>query len=138
MQELSAFRLNLLRAMYLVIALGMGMQIWPLILNPPAHLEHMRGVVRALMGALSLVALLGVRYPAKMLPLLFFELAWKCIWVFAIGLPLWSAGRLDPGTSETLFACMMGVVVVPLVIPWGYVFDKYLRAPGDRWRGHPA
>lgn len=138
MQELSAFRLNLLRAMYLLIAVGMGIQIWPLILNPPANLEHMRGVVRALMGALSLVALLGVRYPVKMLPLLFFELAWKSIWVFAIGLPLWAAGRLDPGTADTLFSCLLGVVLVPLVIPWTYVFDKYLRAPGDRWRSHPA
>ena len=26
-----------------------------------------------------------------------------------------------------------GVVLVPLVTPWGYLLDQYLKAPGDRW-----
>ena len=27
----------------------------------------------------------------------------------------------------------MGIVLVPLAIPWGYVFKQYVKAPGDRW-----
>jgi hypothetical protein len=23
--------------------------------------------------------------------------------------------------------------LVPIVVPWGYVFEHYLKAPGDRW-----
>lgn len=134
MQEVSTFRLNLLRAMYLLIAVGLGIQIWPGIIDPPGDPEHMQGVVRALLAGLSLLAVLGIRYPVRMLPLLLFELAWKCIWVLAIGVPLWSAGRLDAATEETLYACLMGVVLVPLVIPWPYVLAKYLNAPGDPWR----
>jgi len=135
MNELSILRLNLLRAMYALIAVGMGIQIWPLILASPKMPEHMRGVVWAMLGALTLVAALGVRYPVKMLPILLFELAWKCIWVAAFGVPLWSAGRLDAGTSDTLFSTLMGVVLVPLVLPWPYIFARYLKAPGDPWRG---
>jgi hypothetical protein len=56
-----------------------------------------------------------------MLPLLFVELAWKTIWVLSFGLPLWRAGLLDAGTAETLQACLFGLVLFPLVIPWGYV-----------------
>jgi hypothetical protein len=26
------------------------------------------------------------------------------------------------------------VVVVPLAMPWRYVFDHYLKKSGDRWR----
>ena len=58
---------------------------------------------------------------------------WKFIWVLALGLPLLLSGRLDPGTAETLQNCLVGVVLVPLVMPWGYVLKHYLRAPGDRW-----
>lgn len=134
MTELSALRLNLLRAMYLLIALGMGIQIWPLILNSPKMPEHMRGVVWAMLGALTLLSALGVRYPVRMIPLLIFELAWKCIWVAAIGLPLGSTGRLDAGTSDTLFSCIFGVVLVPLVLPWPYIIAKYVKAPADPWR----
>jgi len=24
-------------------------------------------------------------------------------------------------------------VLVPIVVPWGYVFKQYLKAPGARW-----
>lgn len=137
MSEVSTLRLYLLRAMYLLIVVGLGVTIWPGILNPPETLSHMAGVVRSVLGAVSLLALLGIRYPLKMLPLLFFEFVWKTIWVLAFGLPLWSAQQLTPDTRETLEACLMGVVLVPLVMPWRYVFANYLKAPGDRWGKRP-
>jgi len=133
MSEVSTFRLYLLRAVYLVIAVGLGISEWPVIVSPPQNLGHMSSVVRGVLGAVSLLAILGIRYPLRMLPLLFFEFLWKFIWVLAFGLPLWSAQQLDPGTRETLYACLMGVVLVPLVMPWAYVFRHYLTAPGDRW-----
>ena len=93
----------------------------------------MGSVVLSVLGAFALLAVLGIRYPLKMLPLLLFELLWKSIWVLAFGLPLVLSGRLGPETTETLTACLMGVVLVPLVTPWGYVLKHYLKAPGDRW-----
>ena len=132
--DVSTFRLHVLRATYLLVGAGLAVQIWPLILrsaaSPPAH---MTGVVRAVLTAVSLLALLGLRYPLRMLPLLLFELLWKTVWVLAIGWPLQRAGRLDAATSETWFACLMGLVVFPLAIPWGYVVRQYVLAPGDRW-----
>ena len=68
----------------------------------------------------------------SMIPILF-ELTWKTIWVVAIGLPLWSDGRLDAANQGTLFDCLLGLVLFPLVIPWGYVWANYVRRPGDRW-----
>jgi len=32
-----------------------------------------------------------------------------------------------------LINCLVGVVLVPLVMPWGYVFKQYIKAPGDPW-----
>ena len=81
------------------------------------------------------MSLLGLRYPLKMLPLLLFELLWKVIWVSASAIPMWLGPGLDEYASETLFACLMGVVLVPIAIPWSYVLNHYLRASGDRWRG---
>lgn len=134
MNELSATRLNVLRATYLLIVVGMGAQIWPLFLHSQLGVEHMRGVVRAVFAGLTLVAVLGVRYPLKMLPLLFFELVWKTVWVLSFGLPLWLAGRLDADTTDTMRACLVSLVLFPLAIPWGYVWRHYVTAPGDPWR----
>ena len=72
MQEVSTARLYALRGVYLLIVVGLGATIWPLLLDPARTPDHMRGVVWALLAAVSLLALLGMRYPLKMLPVVFF------------------------------------------------------------------
>ena len=131
--DVSTLRLWLLRAMYALIAVGLGLTIWPQILGRPATADE-GSVIRALLGALAVMAALGVCHPLKMLPLLLFELMWKVLWIVASALPLWAADGLDAYGTETFFACLMGVVLVPLVVPWGYVRAEYFRAPGEPWR----
>lgn len=129
MPAVSPLRLHALRATYLLIVVGLGVQIWPLLLRPSGDVELMRGVVRSVLAAVSLLAIVGIRHPLPMLPLLLFELAWKTVWVAAVGLPLWSAGPLDPATAETLRACLMGVILFPLVIPWRHVRARFIAPP---------
>jgi hypothetical protein len=107
--------------------------IGPLLLDTPETAEHFRGVTWCLLGAVALLALLGLRYPLKMLPLLLFELVWKTTWLVTIGLQLRSSGGLEGAFRETWFANLMGLVILSLAIPWGYVFREYVREPGDRW-----
>lgn len=133
MNEVSILRLYALRATYLLIVVGVGTMIWPLLLAAPETAEHFRGVTWCLLGTVALLALLGLRYPLRMLPLLFFELAWKAIWLLTIGMPLRSSGQLEGAFSETWFANVMGLVIFSLAIPWGYVIRKYVRESGDRW-----
>src|SRR5919206_3939973 len=119
--------------MYAFMFVGLAVFKWPGILNPPPGLTSMGSVVGSVLGAISLLALLGIRYPLKMLPLLFFELLWKVMWVVGWGFPLWSTQQLAPDSEQTLISALVGVVLVPLAVPWGYVFNQYVRAPGDRW-----
>ena len=133
MSDVSTLRLYLLRAMYAIMAVGLGITIWPGILAP-GNVSHMGSVVRSMLGGLALMALWGVRYPIKMLPMLLFEFIWKVIWVVAFGLGPWLGGQLDADRQETLYACLMGVLLVPIAVPWGYVVRHYVKAPGDRWR----
>ncbi len=55
------------------------------------------------------------------------------MWVLGWGLPLWFTQQLRPDSQETLISTLMGVVLVPLVMSWGYVLKQYVKAPGDRW-----
>src|SRR5918992_4927095 len=132
MSEVSTFRLYLLRAMYLFTVVGLAIEKLPALLHP-ANLSPGDSVILSVLGATALLAVVGLRYPLKMLPLLFFEFVWKAIWLLAFGLPLVLAGQLGPETTETLTGVLMGVVLVPLVTPWGYVLKHYVRAPGARW-----
>lgn len=136
MSEVSTFRLYVLRAMYVFTVVGLAIEKLPALLHP-ASLSPGDSVILSVLGATALLAVVGIRYPIKMLPLLFFEFVWKSIWVLVFGLPLLLSGRLDPsvsfGGTETLIACLVGIVLVPLVLPWGYVFNQYVKASGDRW-----
>jgi hypothetical protein len=137
MAEISLWRLNLLRAAYLFVTLGIAMTIWPLILSHPAGWPLMNGVVAGMMAAVSVLAALGLRYPLQMLPVLLFELIWKTIWLTAVALPLWSSGQMDPRTMKTVFECLLAIVLIPL-IPWDHVLGNYIAKPGTRWRRAPS
>ena len=128
--DVSLFRLYLLRATYLLIIVGLGGLIVPQILD---HEITSRGIIAALLGGVWILAFLGLRYPLQMLPLLMLEFAWKVIWVVAYGLPQWRADALTPVTSEDLTSTLFGVILMPLVIPWGYVWRRYVVQRGDRW-----
>src|SRR5919202_3295711 len=136
MSEVSTFRLYLLRAMYVFTVGGLAIEKLPALLHP-ATLSSGDSLILSVLGATALLAVLGIRYPIKMLPLLFFELVWKTIWILIFGLPKLLSGGLDPnvtfGGTETLIACLVGVVLVPIAMPWGYVLRQYVKAPGDRW-----
>jgi len=134
MSDVSTFRLYLMRAMYLLIFVGLGSEIWPAIIHHAKPWDLMHGVACSLLAALSVMMGLGIRYPLQMLPMLLFELLWKAIWLLAVALPLWSAHQLDPDTMDTFKACLMGVVLCLIVIPWPYVLANYVKKPGDRWR----
>ena len=77
---------------------------------------------------------MGIRYPVRMLPLLIFELAWKLIWTLVVWLPALLHHSLTGDVGDNGISIVAGVVVVPLVLPWGYIWNSYVLAPGDRWR----
>lgn len=130
-REVSLIRIYVLRATYLLIVIGLGAMIVPEVVSHPVI---SRGVIPSLLCAIWVLAFVGLKYPLEMLPLLMFELAWKSIWMVAYGLPQWSAGQLPPTFSEDFFSIGFGVILMPIVIPWDYVFRHYLKQPGARWR----
>ncbi len=133
MNEVSIFRLYLLRALYLLIGVGLLFTQWTQIIHHPKDWPLWHSVGCSLLGAMSLLSFLGIRYPLKMLPLLFFELTWKAIWLIAVALPLWSTNQMDAQNLETAQNCLMGIIV-PIAIPWRYVWTHYFKMPGDRWK----
>jgi hypothetical protein len=112
--------------------MGLGLPVWPLIVSPPDTAVNATTVIRSLLGALAALSLVGLQYPLQILPLLVFELLWKVIWVVAFALRMWLFTGLDDYARDTLFACLMGVVLVPIVIPWGYSQDSCAVLPTRR------
>ncbi|MDQ1483911.1 MAG: hypothetical protein QOF35_1987 [Actinomycetota bacterium] len=130
--QLSLWQLNLLRVGYLVMGGGLAVVKWPLLFDHGPW-ELKAGTVEALLVGMSLLALLGLRYPLRMLPILLFEVTWKLIWLGVVALPLWLDNELDGANLEQANTVLL-VVIFIAVIPWRHVVTQYLMAPGEPWR----
>jgi hypothetical protein len=121
-----------MRIGYLVMGGGLVITKWPeLVEHEPWELKQ--GTVVTMLVAMSVLALLGLRYPQRMLPILLFEVGWKLTWLGVVALPLWLDGALGGATREQA-AAVLWVTIVIAVIPWRHVVSQFVLARGDRWR----
>jgi hypothetical protein len=125
-------RLYALRAGYLLVGAGLAVTEWPSLVDHEPW-SAFEGVETSMLVAMSVLALLGVRHPLRMLPLMLFEVAWKLVWYAVVAVPLWTSHTMDAANQAFALDCLL---VVPLlaVIPWQHVVATYGRAHGDRWR----
>ena len=121
-----------MRVGYFVMGVGLAVTKWPeLLAHEPWELKE--GTVLTMLVAMSVLALLGLRYPQRMLPILLFEVGWKLTWLGVVALPLWLDGNLTGATREQT-AAVLWVAIVIAVIPWRHVVSQFVLARGDRWR----
>jgi hypothetical protein len=137
LRPLSLPRLYLLRIGYAVFGIGLAVEKWPAFLTRSEPLPLTEGVVDVMLVAMSILVLVGLRYPMQMLPIMLFESLWKLIWLGTVAVPLWRAGTMDAATAEMAFAVSF-VVIVLVTVPWDHVVRRYVRQPGDRWRSERA
>ena len=132
--QLPVWRVNVLRFGYLVVGVGLAVTRWPLLFH---HQQWglKEGTIVCMLVGMSVLALLGLRHPTRMLPILLFEVAWKLIWLAVVALPLWVDGNLD-GAAREQAGEVLWVVIIVAVIPWRYVWNQYVTADGEPWLRH--
>ncbi|HEX6741420.1 MAG TPA: hypothetical protein VF079_06455 [Sphingomicrobium sp.] len=129
-EEVSLVRLYVMRAVALLGIWGLVETVMTLVDHAPDE----RGMLKAMISGLWVMCFLAFRYPLKMVPILLFELVWKTLWLIFFGLPQWYSGVGSPRLGEDLWSIGAFPIVCLLVIPWGYVWREYVKAPADRWR----
>jgi hypothetical protein len=130
-REVSLLRLYLLRANFLLWAVAGCFLVLPDLVHPdPAR----RGMLDSMLAGLGVMSFLGLRYPLQMLPIFLFEFVWKSLWLIDYGLPQWLAGSASPQLRADLIGIGNGPILLGIIIPWSYVFRRYVRQPATRWR----
>ena len=130
--ELPLWRLNLMRVGYAFMGVGLAVVRWPDVIGYDRSTPLFEGIVAVLLTAMSLLAFLGLRYPIRLLPILLFECLWKVIWLTVVALPAVAGGTVDDATREVIVSCSL-VVVIIAVVPWRYVWQRFVVAKGDSW-----
>ena len=125
--SLPTWRVNVMRVGYFVMAAGLAVTKWPELLAHGSW-ELKEGTVVTILVAMSVLAVMGLRYPQRMLPILLFEVGWKLTWLGVVALPLWFDGNLTGATREQA-AAVLWVVIIIAVIPWRHVVEPVRACP---------
>ena len=126
--ELGKVRLYAMRLVFFLTFIGLISSSFQELFLGEELVEPYYAVAVSFWLALSVLAIIGVIYPVKMLPLLLLQLLYKLIWLTAVGIPLKINGHL--ADAEALFmANAIGIVLDLIVIPWLYLFKKYFQKP---------
>ena len=126
-KDVSTVRLYLLRMLYLLNLVLLGAAIWPMLLKHEGMSDPVQAAAYSFWGALAALSAIGLRYPLRMLPILFMQLLYKSIWICAAALPQWHL--FHAYTRPMVF----GIVLDLIAMPWSYVYAAYIKEPGDRW-----
>ena len=121
-----------MRVGYFVMVAGLAVTKWREVLAHESW-ELKEGTVVTMLFGMWVLALLGLRYPQRMLPILLFEVGWKLTWLGVVALPLLADGNLTGATREQASA-VLWVAIVIAVIPWRHVVRQFVMARGERWR----
>ncbi len=74
----------------------------------------------------SLLSIIGVFRPLKMLPLVMFEIIYKIVWLIIVAYRLWSANQLAGSPAEEMTNAFLWVVLPIVAMPWKYAVDQYV------------
>ena len=119
------FHIGVLRVLYVLMFVGVGIPVWGEILNHQGPWDHVRAIAFCVWAAYPTLGLLGLRQPLRMLPLVLFMLFYKSIWLLAVAYPLWAAGQLA-GPALEMARVFRWVALIALLMPWGYVWRTYV------------
>lgn len=126
----SRFRFYLLRIYFALNCVALGFQAWSEIFTHAGLWQPIPGIAYSFWGAFSLLAILGIIQPLKMIPLLLVQFIYKLIWSIIVAYPLWSSDQL-PVSHELTNIMVKGVIADLFIIPWPYVFRNYILAKKD-------
>lgn len=129
--EVSAARRDLVRAAFLLSAIAGSLLVLPGLIRPD---PVARGMLESMIAGLWLCSLLGLRYPLRMLPILFFAFVATTVWMIDYGLPRELSGAATPQLQSDLLAIGGGPILLALIIPWGYFWRHYWKQEAERWR----
>lgn len=122
---LSTLRLWVMRVPYFFTGVLFTLTAWTTLVSYWGTFEAVEGVAYAFWGALSLLALIGLRFPVRMLPLLLLQFGYKLVWLLAVGFPLMAQNGMDAVDRELFQANLTGVVIDTIAIPWLYTIRTY-------------
>ncbi len=119
----------LLRLLYVLMFLFLGQDAWTHILTFKGSWDPEEAAAWCVWASYSMLSVLGIIHPLKMLPLVLLEIAYKVLWLIVVAYPLWSTNQLIGSPAEEMTFAFLWVALPITAMPWKYAFEHYILKP---------
>jgi hypothetical protein len=124
--DVRPINIYLLRLLFLLIFVFVGNDSWTTILRHEGSWDPVKAAAFCMWAAYSLLSIIGVFYPLKLLILVLFEIIYKIVWLIIVAYPLWWAGKLAGSPAEGMTEAFLWVVLPIVAMPWKYAFNTFV------------
>lgn len=120
-----------LRVFYALMLVFVAPTAWRVLLATEPGGDPVRAVAWAVWATYPALALFALVHPLRWLPLMFFTIGYKSVWLATVAWPLWQAGRLWGTPAGEVAGSFLALPLLALVVPWGYAWRTFV-APARR------
>ena len=129
-----------LRLFYLLMLAFVAPNAWGVLLSHEGPwASPLSAVTWAVWATYPALALFGLFHPLRWLPLMFFTIGYKAVWLAFVALPLWQAGTMQGSDAQPIAESFLALPLLVLVVPWGYAWQTYVvgtpSSPSHRHTG---
>lgn len=125
-----------LRLFFLLMLVFVAPTAWRALLTHEGPWDPLRAVAISVWATYPALALFGVFRPLRWLPLMFFTICYKAIWLAFVAWPLWQAGSLWGTPAGEIAASFLPLPLLVLVVPWGHAWRRYFGTTRARVEAH--
>ena len=115
-----------LRLFYLLMLVFVAPSAWQVLLRHEGAWQPLSAIAWSVWATYPALALFGLLHPLRWLPLMFFTVGYKAIWMLFVAWPLWRAGTLEGSSAQAIAESFLALPLLVLVIPWGYAWRTYV------------
>jgi hypothetical protein len=118
-----------LRLFYLLMLVFVTPTAWQVLLSHGGAWDPLQAVAWAVWATYPALGLFGLFRPLRWLPLMFFTIGYKAIWLALVAYPMWHDGTLAGTQTEAIARSFLALPLLVLVVPWGYALRTYVGWP---------
>jgi hypothetical protein len=128
-EGVSPFNLWGLWLFYFLMLVFVTPDAWHGLLSHQGPWDPLRAVAVCVWATYPALALFGLIHPLRWLPLMFFTIGYKTLWLGFVAWPLWQAGTLAGTATEEIAKAFIALPLLAAVVPWDYAYRTYVRWP---------
>jgi len=112
----------LLRLLFGLMFVFLTYDSWSHIFNHRGAWDNSNAAAWCMWGSYSVISIIGVIRPLKMLPIVLFEIIYKVAWLGIVAFPLWMKNELIGSPAEGMTRVFVWVIFPIVAMPWRYFF----------------